>query len=158
MVNPALIADVAQDVGTKPIHLAMLINFESNFQARAKNPRSSARGLIQFTDARARDLGFKSSLDLVNKFPTVNAQLDGPVRQDLKTYGPYKSEQDLYLTVFYPAARGWPSNKKFPAWVTEANPGIETPGDYARKVRQHSYKLFAAPLVLAGALALTFLS
>lgn len=158
MVNPALIADVAEDVGTKPIYLAMLINFESNFNARAKNPRSTARGLIQFTDARAQDLGFNNSLELVNKYPTINAQLDGPVRQDLKKYGPFQSEADLYMSVFYPKARGWDLDRQFPEWVTKNNPGIETPRDYVRKVRQHSYKLFAGPLVLSAALALTFLS
>ena len=34
------------------------------------------------------------------------------------------------MQVFYPAARSWPRDRLFPETVREANPNIQTVGDY----------------------------
>jgi len=122
--------DVATQVGADPASLYKLILFESGWNPAAKNPTSSARGLIQFIDSTAQSLGYGDSLDLVTKHPTIEGQLRGPVATYLQQWGPLDSEQALFMAVFYPAARTWDPNDTFPGWVTEANPGIATPADY----------------------------
>lgn len=118
--------------------LVNLIRFETagTFDPKIKNPGSSARGLIQFMDATAKDLGYADSLDLVERNPTVSGQLLGPVREYLDRYRPFPTEQSLYMSVFYPRARDWPLDAEFPAWVRNANPGIRTVRDYVDKVRR----------------------
>ncbi len=98
---------------TDPNWLIDLVNFESGMNPKAKNPLSSARGIIQFMDATSRGLGYDSSLDLVNKNPTIIKQLEGPVYEFLKPYRPFKTESSLYLAVFYPAARNYPADMSF---------------------------------------------
>lgn len=120
--------ETAIAVGASPASLYRLILFESGWNPAAKNPNSSARGLIQFIDSTARDLGYTSSADLVARHPTIAEQLRGPVLEYLAQWGPYPNDQSLFMGVFYPAAINWPAGKEFPAWVTEANPGIRTPG------------------------------
>lgn len=132
----AALNDVAAQVGTTPAILYRLIDFESAWDPAAKNPNSSARGLIQFIDGTAEWLGYQDSADLVNKHPTIEDQLRGPVSEYLGRYGPYDSEYKLFMAVFYPAARTWPPDQQFPEWVTAANPGIRTPADYVNLVHQ----------------------
>jgi len=126
------VKSVAAEIGTTPEELAQLIAFESAFNPTAKNPVSTARGLIQFIDSTAQDLGYSNSLDLVTQNPTVTAQLNNPVREYLKKYAPYPTRQALYMAVFYPAAQYWPSDKQFPDYVAQNNPGINTPADYMK--------------------------
>jgi hypothetical protein len=121
-------------VGANPESLYRLILFESGWNPQAKNPTSSARGLIQFIDSTARDLGFSDSLDLVTKYPDIESQLRGPVAEYLAQWGPYPNDQALFMGVFYPAAIHWDPDQPFPAWVTNANPGIATPADYMAMV------------------------
>lgn len=144
-----------------------LINFESGFDPKAKNPFSSARGLIQFIDSTARGMGYESSLDLVNKNPTFEDQMLGPVTDYLKKYAPYDNEHSLYMAVFYPAARNYPAEipfskiymdrygtgweKRYKAFA-KANPGIKTPQDYVDYVKKKPLKRIAvkASLGLTG--------
>lgn len=136
---------------TNPTDLADLINFESGWNPLAKNPQSSARGLIQFMDATAKDLGYSSSLDLVQKNPAIEDQLEGPVYQYLKRYAPYGTDRHkLFMAVIYPAAAKYPSSTPFKTIFTDRfglvdgalkyaefidkNPGIVTPAAYAEKV------------------------
>lgn len=125
---------VADQISVDPAWLTNLIAFESNFDPQAKNPRSSARGLLQFIDATARDLGFHDSLDLVTQYPTFAKQMYGPVLTYLRRYAPFGSKQSLYMAVFYPMYRNADGDLEFPAHVVEANPGIETPADYVALV------------------------
>jgi soluble lytic murein transglycosylase-like protein len=85
---------IAADLGTTPAALSALITFESGFNPKAKNPYSSARGLIQFTDTTARGLGFKDSLDLITRFPTIEKQLL-IVHKYLKKYAPFRDDQEI---------------------------------------------------------------
>lgn len=118
--------------------LAKLVAFESRFDPRAANPHSSAKGLIQFIDATAQDLGYVDSYDLVESHPTFTSQMYGPVLSYLERYAPYDDEQALYMSVFYPAAKDWPPEKLFPGWVQDENPGITCPGDYVAAVNRHA--------------------
>lgn len=144
---------VAAELGVAPDLLSALIDFESGWSATARNPKSSARGLLQFIDSTARSLGYKDSADLVEKNPTIEAQLRGPVKQYLKKYAPFPTEQSLFMAVFYPAARNWEPNRPFPPKVQKANPGIKTPADYLAFVRR---RLGKAP-VIGGAVTLGLL-
>lgn len=130
--------EVAKELEVKPEWLYNLINFESRWNPKAKNPVSSARGLIQFMDSSAKELGYSGSQDLIDKNPTVEQQLAGPVFQYLKKYSPFPTEQSLYMAVFYPKARSWDLTDPFPSRVTKVNPGIYVVGDYVNKVRDRA--------------------
>ena len=135
-----------------PNWLIDLANFESGMNPKAKNPLSSARGLIQFMDATSRGLGYDSSLDLVTKNPTIISQLEGPVYEYLRPYKPFTTESSLYLSVFYPAARNYPANMTFKeifkqrgapatgrgsyANFIASNPGILSPQHYIDYVKK----------------------
>lgn len=129
-----ILENVAASLGTNAAALYRLIDFESKFDLWASNSLSSAKGLIQFTDSTARNLGYESSYDLVMQNPTIEDQLQGPVYQYLKPFVPLDSEQKLYMAVFYPQAISWPLNKEFPETVQKVNPGIKTVNDYIKKV------------------------
>lgn len=140
--------------------LRALIYFESRWNPQARNPISGARGLIQFTHTTARSLGFSSADEIVSKYPTREAQLLGPVKAYFSRLKPFTgTDQDLFMSVFYPKARTWPTFFAFPPEVRKVNPGITTPGDYIRKVYLASGITWIAPglvalLILGGALLL----
>jgi len=136
--NPLLI-EVSESLNVNPKWLWSLIQFESKWNPQAKNPNSSARGLIQFIDSTAQSLGYKNSLDLVTKNPTAEQQLFFPVYQYLSQFAPFPTEQSLYLSVFYPAARNWALHKEFPKNVQAVNTGIVTVNDYINRVRGVKY-------------------
>jgi soluble lytic murein transglycosylase-like protein len=57
----------------------------------------------------------------------------------LKPMKPYSQvPQDLYMAVFYPVARKWPSNQEFSPAVKKVNPGIVKVQDYVDKVEAAS--------------------
>lgn len=151
----------AREVGTDPEYLDNLITFESDWNPLAKNPNSSARGLIQFIDSTARDLGYADSLDLVTKNPTALSQMRGPVADYLRKYGPYPTKQSLYMAVFYPAARDWPPDHEFPQYVQDVNPGIKTPRDYITMIDKFAKQKKKIPLLIllaAGAILMVTLN
>lgn len=89
-----------------PQWLVKLIKFESKFNPAAKNPGSSARGLIQVIDSTARSVfNADSSVSLISKYPDFNSQMDNVVYPYLAQYKPFPTAQSLYMSVFYPAAR-----------------------------------------------------
>jgi hypothetical protein len=156
----AALETVAGRLAVSPTWLYNLIQFESRWKPDIKNPLTSARGLIQFLDSTAQDLGYDDSLDLVRQNPTREAQLLGPVYSYLKRYAPFPTEQSLYMAVFYPKARNWPPNQPFPAKVQAVNPGIKTPMDYVAWVRRLAGAAVPgmALLLAAGVAAFFFLS
>ena len=127
---------ISNQLGVKKSKLYALIKFESNFKPFAKNPNSSARGLIQFINSTARGLGYKNSLDLIKKNPTIEKQILGPVYKYLSNYKPFPHDQALFMSVFYPKARYWFEFWPFPKRVKKDNPGINNPYDYMT----HIYK------------------
>lgn len=149
-VRNYLIGQAAARIGADPVALHNLISFETNnsFSPLIKNPTSSARGLIQFTDDTARSLGYSDSADLVLKNNTFSAQLAGPVVSYLSRYMPFETRQELYMAVFYPAAKDWPLSRPFPEWVTRANPGIKKVGDYVSLVEgRPKYYYYGIPIL-----------
>lgn len=142
---------IAVNLGVNKNDLFKLIRFESKWNPLIKNPRSSARGLIQFTDKTARSLGYNNSYHLVTTHPTISSQLP-VVHRYLSQFKPFTDKQSLYLSVFYPAARYWNPNKLFPKFVRDVNPGVNTPGDYIKLVEGRKGGAFSLlPLALAVA-------
>jgi hypothetical protein len=137
-----VISDVAAKVGTDPALLQMLIKFESNYNPIAKNPApdSTARGLIQITDAAAKDIGFTSSLDAVTQFSDFTTQMYHVVlpylEMRVRQYGPVKTEQQLYMSVFLPSYMNVPITKPFPAEIIRKNSRLKTPLEYINHVRK----------------------
>ena len=130
MYSKKILNSVADRLGIDPKMLWALIQFESGWNPRAKNPFSTAKGLIQFIDSTAVGLGFRSSQDLIDKLPTADLQLVHAVLPYLSKYKPFITRQSLYMAVFYPDAMYWPELKRFSKRVQEDNPGIKTPYDY----------------------------
>lgn len=125
---------VSKKLNVNSAWLWSLIQFESRGSPAARNPISGARGLIQFLHSTARELGYKDADDLVEKNPTFDKQLSGPVLKYLAKYAPFSTPQSLYMAVFYPAARTWQPSRMFPAAVIDSNPGIYTVQDYINHV------------------------
>lgn len=147
-----LIGQAAAKIKADPVALHNLISFETagTFDPAIKNPSSTARGLIQFTNATAQSLGYADSADLVAKNPTFADQLAGPVVSYLSRFMPYETRQELYMAVFYPAAKDWPLNQPFPEWVRRANPGINFVGDYVSLVEgRPKYYYWGIPILAA---------
>jgi hypothetical protein len=159
--------DVAARLGVAVDQLAALIDFETagTWDPAKSNPYSSARGLLQFLDGTARDLGYEDAEDLVRRHPTVESQLRGPVLAYLSKWAPFATDVALAMSVFYPAFRGALETQEFPEHVQAANPGIVTVGDYVGRLRTRlaavrrvlgavaGFVAPAAPALLLGALA-----
>lgn len=145
------VKDVAAALGVNVQWLSALINFESAWDPQAKNPLSSARGLIQFIDKTAKDLGYANAMDLVSKNPTIQGQLRGPVLKYFRQWAPFVNEQDFYLSVFLPKYRRAPldtviyaDDPKAQAAFRKANPKIITVGDYYNRLREAFKRIHGA--------------
>jgi GGDEF domain-containing protein len=114
--------------------LSKVISYESGWKPDATNPRSGAKGLIQFLPSTARSMGYADANDIVVKHPDIISQLRGPVKQYLQNAGRIKNDRDLYLSIFYPAGKDQGDDTVLPKDVREKNPGIVTVGDYWHKV------------------------
>ncbi|RQW04062.1 hypothetical protein EH223_08455 [candidate division KSB1 bacterium] len=154
----AALERAAAAVGVPFDWLYRLIRFETagTFDPLKGNPNSSAIGLLQFTNAAARDLGYNSSQELAHSLPTFEAQVAGAVIPYLKRYRPFPTPQSLYMSVFYPAARFWPENREFPPAVQKANTyatgAIKTVRDYVRRVEGGISSGLAAALILLASI------
>lgn len=151
-----LLNTIASRLKVLPGNLIKLIQFESKFNPKAENPLSSAKGLIQFTDSTAQSLGFKNSLDLITKNPTISDQLP-IVEKYLSQFKPFTSKQSLYMAVFYPVARNWNENTLFPENVQKVNPGIKTVKDYIDKVEGNLTPQKTVIPIIAGMILLYFI-
>lgn len=166
----------ADYVGIKSEWLYNVIALESAWKPNAYNEVSGATGLIQFIPrtmksmgilsptlaqripdkgALSKDLKAQARTEFLAKYPTAEAQLNGPVRQYLRQYGPYTTEQAAYLAIFYPAYRNEPPYTVFPDSVRAANPGINTVQDYVNAVKkkirvQNGVKVGGSILAIAG--------
>ena len=131
-----IVQSIADENGVKPETLVGIIQNESGWNPTIHNPTSSAKGLIQFMDATAKGMGYASSQDLVNQYPDIDSQLDGPVRDYYALYRPYNSDAAFILATFYPAWRNKPLDTVMPDNVRAANPGLDTLGDYVSRVQK----------------------
>lgn len=147
--------EISSALGVDPGWLYSLIDFESKWDPLARNPISSARGLIQFTDTTTKRMfGFADADNLVAEYPDRISQLRGPVYKYLSVYAPYPTQQSLTMAVFYPAYRNVPPDTVFPDTVLNNNPGIRTPLDYMKKVFGMSAGLQLA--IVGGIAAIVF--
>jgi hypothetical protein len=95
------VVEISQLLGINPDWLMLVMYFESKLNSAAKNPGSSATGLIQFLEATANELGTTTA-----KLAAMTnvQQLDFVYRYLYRYKSKLKSVQDVYLAVFYPAA------------------------------------------------------
>lgn len=133
--NEERLSNVSEELGVNPEWVSSAIQFESKWNPNATNPLSGAKGLIQFTNTTAKEMGYENAEDLAKKHPTIESQISGPVKDYLKKKGPFKDERDFYLSIFYPAGRNLPDDTKLPDNVRKLNPGINTVGDYVKLVK-----------------------
>ena len=157
-VNKAL-QEVSASLGVTADDLKNLINFETagTWNPQIKNPYSSARGLLQFTDKTAQSLGYKDSLDLVTKNNSIESQLYFPVLKYLSQFKPFPTKQSLYMSVFYPKYRNVDPFTHFPDTVKKVNPGIKTVQDYINKIEGKKSNVVSAGLLSLLAIGIYFL-
>ena len=112
------VIEIAKLLNVDPGYLMIVMNNESGLDSTAKNPTSSASGLIQFMDATAKALN------------TTTAELRAMANYDqldyvykyLKVYkNQLKSVADVYLAIFFPVALYKSDSYEFPSWVVKAN-------------------------------------
>ncbi len=144
---------VSKELQLNPEKLYRLIQFESRWNPKAKNPYSTARGILQFTNKSAKDIGYSDSTDLIRKNPTRIEQLINGVLPYLKKHAPFPTDQSLAMSVFYPTAMYWPPNREFPPYVQKINPGIKNVSDYMKKVFPDIYSNRAILIAAVGAAA-----
>lgn len=105
----AEVSAVSRRLDINPNWLYFTMYRESSFLPYAKNPNSSASGLIQFMESTAKRLGTTTA---AIRAMTPTEQLKY-VELYYKPYrGKMKSFFDLYLATFYPAAIGKPLSYK----------------------------------------------
>lgn len=155
------IIEIAAKLGMQPQWLDSVIAFESGYNPKAMNPTpynlakvqagreapKYARGLIQFIDSTAQELGFEDSKDLIDRLPDFSSQMDGAVYPYFRKQMPFTSEQDVYMSVFYPKYRKVAPDTLFPDTVRAVNPGINTPADYVAMVNKRAEQARIIPVV-----------
>jgi hypothetical protein len=146
---------ICQKFGIPFEWLCNLINFETakTFSPAIKNPSSSASGLIQFMAATARDLGTTTALLRAMTFQEQLVYVEKYIYNNNKIFVVKKDsngnviskkapdnylEADLYMMIFYPAYIGKSLSTVFPRNVRDANPGINTKGDYFNYAQQRA--------------------
>lgn len=97
---------VANKLAISPDWLMGVMWIESRLKASARNPNSSASGLIQFMRDTALELGTTieaiRAMNAVQQLPYVEKYF----RQKFAAHGRPKGVQDLYLLTLYPVAFG----------------------------------------------------
>ncbi|HBK92548.1 MAG TPA: lytic transglycosylase [Parvularcula sp.] len=99
---------IADALGFNPSWLMACIAFETGrtFSAAARNPASSATGLIQFMDATAKGLGTTTqalaAMTAEDQLRYVFRYLENIV----KAFGPIRSLADCYMAILWPKGIG----------------------------------------------------
>lgn len=124
----AAVIEAGRVLNCDPNWLMYVMYFESKLNPAAKNPYSSATGLIQFTSATALSLG--TSTGALREMSNVEQ-----MRYVVKYLMPYKkylnSLTNVYLAVFYPAGLSKDESWFLPlseSWVN-ANKIFDVNGD-----------------------------
>ncbi len=156
----AAAARAAQRLGIEVDWLLAVIQNESNGDPKAwtkavyNGKRGSAKGLIQFIDSTAQSLGYGSSQDLVNRHPTFESQVEGPVVKFYQRMAPFSNRDEFLASAFLPAYRKkldtvMPAKER--AWNGNK---FQTLRDYARYVwaRYKGIKIVetSTPILLVG--------
>lgn len=130
-----IVTEAAKVIGTNTSWLDAIIRFESNYDPLAINKLDpEAKGLIQFRDEAAQDLGFKDSADLITKLPDFKTQMQGAVipyfLMRIRQYGPLDTFQRFAMSVFNPAYMNVPPDTLVSAKIHQINPSVFTVKDY----------------------------
>jgi hypothetical protein len=128
------IVSTADRLKIDPAWLANVINFESGFSTSIQNRFTKATGLIQFMPSTAARLN--TSTDSL-KGMNPQQQLVYVEKYFQPFIGRMKSQEDVYMAVFYPVAMGNP-DYVFKLSVQAVNPGIKTPRDYTAKANRNA--------------------
>lgn len=121
------VKSISYDLGIDPNWLMAVMAIETGytFSPKAKNPKSTATGLIQFLQATAIELDTTtlalSQMTNVQQLAYVKKYFE----KRIKEHGKLKSFADVYAAVFYPAFIGKPGNTQLPANAYAANKGID---------------------------------
>lgn len=103
--------EICEDLRLEPLHLVMVMYFESKLNPQKENPSSSAVGLIQFLRSTATNLGTTRARLLKM---TATEQLEYVHKYLIPFRGRMNTFLDTYFAVFYPKAMGKADNWKFP--------------------------------------------
>jgi hypothetical protein len=117
-------------LGVHPYFIANVIEVESNFNPQARNARSGATGLIQFTPTIAGVLG--TTTDKL-KLMGIKEQFQYVVKYFMQYQGRIKTQAEVYMAVFQPGRLGQPLSTPLSAKAQEKNPTIRTLQDYVDK-------------------------
>ncbi len=104
--------------GLDPSLLAAVISYESGFDPKADNPRSSALGLIQWIDDFFPPVAKKAGMNVTHAdIPKLSAEEQLPLvfawfdlKPAVARLGTRATATDYYLTVFSPAFIGYPKD------------------------------------------------
>lgn len=125
------VIQTGKDFSLNPDWLMACMAFESGLDPKAKNPHSSATGLIQFMDITARALGTTTSalalMSAEKQFDYVWLYF----RDAIKAHGPLTSLADCYMAILDPIAIGKPND--YSLWVLGGSPYAVNAGLDANK-------------------------
>lgn len=109
--------------------LMFVMDFESGLNPQARNPQSTATGLIQFIESTARDLG--TTTDALYQMSNVEQMhyVEKYLVQKRNQFGSFDHIVDLYLAIFYPVAIPKPMSYIFPESVYRVNKLFDLNGD-----------------------------
>lgn len=141
------VIEIAFKLGTDAAFLMIIMNNESGLNSKAKNPNSSATGLIQFMHDTAISLG--TTTDKLRAMSNVQ-QLDYVYKYLKPFIGHYKTVSDVYLAVFFPKALFQNEDYVFPLWASKANPNFDLNKDgigTKKEFREYVNKKYAKYLV-----------
>lgn len=121
------------DFGLNPNWPMAVMKFESGLSPMAKNPHSSATGLIQFMEATANHYGVTTKQLAAM---TAEKQFDYVwlyFRDAIKAHGPIKNLADCYMAVLDPIAMGKPDS--YTLWISgtsayAVNAGLDANKDH----------------------------
>lgn len=118
------------DLGVHPYFIANVIQVESNFNPQARNAKSGATGLIQFTKTIAEKLGTTTEK---LRLMSIREQFQYVVRYLIPYKGRLHTQADVYMAVFQPARLGQPLSTPISTKAQAKNPTIRTLQDYVDK-------------------------
>lgn len=147
---------IESQIALAPEVLVPCMKFESNLNPRARNPQSSASGLIQFMTGTAvnlgTDIGSIRSMDAMQQLGYVYKYFQ---KQRDNWHG--ADVADVYMAILWPKAVGKPDDYVLWSGATEAyrvNRGLDwdksgsvTKGEAAKRVRELQKEGFASPNV-----------
>lgn len=140
----AKVEDIAAKLGIDPDWLMACMEFESGLNPAAKNPKSSASGLIQFMAATAKNLG---TTTMALRKMSGEAQLEYVERYFRPWRGKLKTLGDVYMAILWPRAVGKSDSYALfvrgePAYAV--NKGLDKNGDGYVTKAEAAAKVIAA--------------